>query len=429
VLLAAYSARSNLGANLMKTATATKFKETEIGSIPEEWEAIELQNIVDFSNGKTSPERFDSGKFPVYGANGIIGFSDKANSPKGSMIVGRVGAYCGSVYFSNTESWVTDNAIKGNAKEKNDPYFLYYLLGTLRLNERAGGSGQPLINQSILNSIIIGKPPQDEQKQIAEILSSLDDKIELNRKINANLEKLASTLFKQWFVDFEFPDKNGKPYKSSGGKMIDSELGKIPDGWKTSILGEYINLDRGLSYKGKYLCNDGVPMLNLGTFDISGGMKFSGLKYYNGEHKNRNLVHPGDIVIANTDITQSREILGRAVMVADNFSVQDILFTHHIYAVRFLKKISRQFVYSLIITSGFKSNAITYATGTTVLFLPKDAVLGYKFILPNDIIQQKFENIIDDIKEKMEIGDKEIFILIKLRDSLLSRLMSGKIRI
>ena len=201
----------------MKSYT-TKFKETEIGPIPEEWGTVCLEELVDFSNGKTSPSRFDGGKFPVYGANGIIGFSGHTNSPKGSLVVGRVGAYCGSIYFSDAESWVTDNAIKGNAKGNTNPRFLFYLLKTLGLNERAGGSGQPLINQSILNSIMVQDPPQIEQKQIAEILSSLDDKIELNRKINANLGKLASTLFKKWFVDIG---------------------DKLPEGWRMELMTGY----------------------------------------------------------------------------------------------------------------------------------------------------------------------------------------------
>ena len=196
----------------MKSYT-TKFKETEIGPIPEEWGTVCLEELVDFSNGKTSPSRFDGGKFPVYGANGIIGFSGHTNSPKGSLVVGRVGAYCGSIYFSDAESWVTDNAIKGNAKGNTNPRFLFYLLKTLGLNERAGGSGQPLINQSILNSIMVQDPPQ-----IDEILSSLDDKIELNRKINANLGKLASTLFKKWFVDIG---------------------DKLPEGWRMELMTGY----------------------------------------------------------------------------------------------------------------------------------------------------------------------------------------------
>ncbi|MDD3307921.1 MAG: restriction endonuclease subunit S, partial [Acetobacterium sp.] len=235
----------------------TKFKETEIGPIPEDWDAVRLEELVDFTNGKTSPARFDSGKFPVYGANGVIGFSEKTNSVKEAIIVGRVGAYCGSIYFSNNESWVTDNAIKGKAKAKTDPRFLYYLLNTLGLNERAGGSGQPLINQSILNSIIVRRPSDVEQKQIAEILSSLDDKIELNRQVNANLEKMASALFKRWFVDFEFPDENGKPYKSSGGKMVDSELGPMPEGWKVGIIDDLVAVGSGFAFNSNMFTKDG----------------------------------------------------------------------------------------------------------------------------------------------------------------------------
>ncbi len=133
-----------------KTQQNEGYKQTEIGMIPEEWEVKSLDQVAVFNNGKISPKRNVFGKFPVYGSNGIIGFVDKTNSDEDTIVIGRVGAYCGSVYFSKTKCWVTDNAIIGRAKNKNSPLYLFYILKKLDLNKQRAGSGQPLLNQSIL---------------------------------------------------------------------------------------------------------------------------------------------------------------------------------------------------------------------------------------------------------------------------------------
>lgn len=104
-----------------------------------------------------------------------------------------------------------------------------------------GGGAQPQFNANVIAELKIPLPSLSEQSAIAKILSGLDDKIELNRQMNKTLESIGQALFKQWFVDFEFPNEKGKPYKSSGGKMVDSELGKIPEGWMIGCLGDFID--------------------------------------------------------------------------------------------------------------------------------------------------------------------------------------------
>ncbi|WP_006787322.1 restriction endonuclease subunit S [Thiorhodospira sibirica] len=167
-----------------------------------EWAETRVGNLLSFANGRSSPERADGLPYPVYGSNGIIGYASEANSDPGTIIIGRVGSYCGSLYQSPQKCWVTDNAIRAVAKNGNDPRFLYYLLGTLALNSRRAGSGQPLLNQDILSSIPTSAPEPTEQRAIAHILGTLDDKIELNRRRNQTLEAMARALFKDWFVDF-----------------------------------------------------------------------------------------------------------------------------------------------------------------------------------------------------------------------------------
>ncbi|MYK17964.1 hypothetical protein F4055_07320, partial [Candidatus Poribacteria bacterium] len=205
-----------------------------------------LGSLLSLSNGKSSPERSSNLPYPVYGGNGIIGFSNEANSSPGTIIIGRVGSYCGSVHFSNSSCWVTDNAIRAKAMNGNDPRFLFYMLHTLRLNDFQTGSGQPLLNQTILSQIPATIPGLSEQRRIAHILSTLDDKIELNRQMNETLEATARAIFKSWFVDFD-PVRtkilSEEPYlppdvlKLFPDRLMNSELGEIPEGWTVRNLG------------------------------------------------------------------------------------------------------------------------------------------------------------------------------------------------
>ena len=141
---------------------------------------------------------------PVYGSNGIIGFSSENNADENSLIVGRVGSYCGSIYHSKIKCWVTDNAIIGIPKLTGESEFWYFLLTKLQLNSYRSGSGQPLLNQSTLNSISILIPEHHSvRSMIGKQLFSFENKIHLNNQINQTLEAIAQAIFKSWFIDFE----------------------------------------------------------------------------------------------------------------------------------------------------------------------------------------------------------------------------------
>ena len=131
--------------------------------------------------------------------------------------------------------------------DENDNIFIYYLLKNNIdiIENHANGSTFKEISGSVMKSLEFGIPSLREQKAIAHILSTLDDKIEVNNQINKTLENMAQAIFKQWFVDFEFSNEDGEPYKSSGGEMIDSELGEIPEGWETVKLGDYVEVKYG----------------------------------------------------------------------------------------------------------------------------------------------------------------------------------------
>ncbi len=149
-----------------------------------EWKTVTLSSIISFSNGKKRPK--NSGCIPVYGGNGVLDYAN-SNNYENCIIIGRVGVYCGSVYYENGKCWVSDNAIAALPLDFTDVHFVYYLLKSLHLNERHIGTSQPLLTQGILNNIECNIPELSEQKRIASILYEIDSKIAVNTAINENL--------------------------------------------------------------------------------------------------------------------------------------------------------------------------------------------------------------------------------------------------
>jgi len=411
--------------------TETKFKETELGEIPEDWEVKELGDCFEVNTGKGVPvsKRLSKGKYCLMGGNGIIGYTEDFLVNGDYILTGRVGTI-GKVIFKSGKFWISDNAMYIGSKGKNNIKFIYYFLKKADFTFLNVGSTQPLIKQSDLKKMNIPFPKDTEQFSIAKILSDLDAKVELNQEMNKTLEAIGKAIFKRWFIDFEFPNEKGEPYKSSGGEMVDSELGEIPKGWQVGKLKDFIFVERGLSYKGSGLSEEGIPMINLGNIAPNNHFRYEGLKYYSGEYKERNLVKPGDLVIANTDITQNREVLGSCLVVPDDLGSDKVIFTHHIYAVRHKNStLSNHFISFLLQIPEYRERASGFATGTTVLALPEDAILDFNFVLPTENLMKKYDTMLTYIKNKAAENIKESKNLSTIRDSLLPKLMSGKIRV
>lgn len=290
---------------------------------------------------------------------------------------------------------------------------------------------QPTFNLRDVGRLPIPIPPKHELLAIEGILSPIDEKIELNQEMNKNLEEIGKAIFRRWFIDFEFPNVDGKPYKSSGGEMVFNEdLGiETPEEWRIGKLGQFIDLDKGLSYKGEFLSEKGIPMINLGTMAPKAGFINEGMKYYIGDYKEKHLVRAGDIVIANTDLTQKREVLGSPAIVPPYLESDNVLFTHHIYAVRNNSFLPSLFIYYLLQLGEYRDRVIGFATGTTVLALPRDAILDYNFVVPDETVLQKFNHLASLLINRTNLCIEQDRTLSQLRDYLLPKLMSGKIRI
>ena len=215
--------------------------------------------------------------------------------------------------------------LQADEKILNKTYLLYalkYKPFKDRILGKASGTTVFGIRASELKEVELEVPSLETQDRIAALLGAIDDKIALNKKINATLESMAKTLYDYWFVQFDFPDENGKPYKTNGGKMTyNSELGRdIPAGWEIETLEGKISITRGISYSTETLSagTEGMPMINLASVDRKRNYIPSGLKFFIGDVPNEKKLQARDMLIACTDLTRQAEIIGSPILVMND---------------------------------------------------------------------------------------------------------------
>ncbi|MGH8426888.1 MAG: restriction endonuclease subunit S [Gammaproteobacteria bacterium] len=412
-----------------------------------EWRVSTWGDEVSFEYGKALRGHEKSqGRVRVFGSNGPIGWTDEPLAQGPGVILGRKGAYRG-VQFSREPFFVIDTAYYVLPKSELDMRWLYYAIKHHKLGEVDDGSPIPSTTRAAVYMLDLDVPPLSEQRAIAHILGALDDKIELNRRMSETLEAMARALFKSWFVDFDpvrakmegrwkrvqsLPGLPAHLYDVFPDRLVDSELGEIPEGWEARRLGDLADIDKGLSYKGAGLADDGgLPMINLGCFAGGGHFKAENIKRYRGDYKDRHLVQSGDLVIANTDVTQQRVILGSPALVPKLDGERHFLFTHHTFACRFKPGAVRwrRFAYFALLQPEFREIAEGFATGTTVLALPRDGLIEYSVVLPPESLLMAFERQVSPILSAADVGLRQSRTLAALRDTLLPKLISGELRV
>jgi type I restriction enzyme, S subunit len=228
-----------------------------------------LGNLIEFQRGFDLPKsKFIEGEYPVQSSNGILGYHNEYKVEGPGITIGRSGTVglphlleC-NFYPHNTSLFVKDF-------KDNDVNYIYYLLKSLKLGDKKSGSGVPTMNRNHLHPLKI-KAHLDNtvQKSIAKVLSDIDSKIECNNKINTELEMMANLIYKNWFIQFDFPDVNGRLYKTSGGKMVYNEELKreIPYSWIGTSIGKILHTELGgtPSTKVEEYWNGNIPWLNSG---------------------------------------------------------------------------------------------------------------------------------------------------------------------
>ena len=330
-------------------------------------------------------------------------------------------------------------------RSKVDPEFVTLYLkspeGQHQLLANSSQVGVPSIAQPVtyLRSIEIPIPPLPEQHDIAHVLGTLDDKIELNRRMNRTLEEMARAIFQDWFVDFgptrakmEGLDPYLPPelWDLFPDELVDSELGEIPEGWDVKPVGDCISLERGLSYKGSGLASKGIPMHNLNSVHEGGGYKNNGIKFYKGEFKDRHVTRPDDVIVPNTEQGHDRLLIGFAAIVPKRFGEYG-LFSHHIFRIRPQNSsgLSPDFICHLLNTRAMHDTVSGYATGTTVNMLPADALRLPITVVPPERVIDVFSRISKTARTRQEKFIQESQVLTEQRDNLIPKLVSGDFRI
>ncbi len=402
-------------------------------------------------NGKSSPSRAITGEYPVYGSNGIIGYSDEYNANENTIIIGRVGSYCGSVYISGKKCWVTDNAIIGTAKNENESHFWFYLLKKIDLNNYSTGSGQPLINQTIINTISVTIPKLSEKRvSIGHFLRHFDQKINLSLNINQSLEQMSQTLFKSWFVDFDPVIDNaldaGNPIpealqsraelrqkvRSSAdfkpllveirslfpSEFEETELGWVPKGWTLKSVAKSINISPSIKLPknkiAKYVDMKSLPTQGYSISDIIEKPYSGGAKFQNN-----------DTLFAR--ITPCLEN-GKTGFV-DFLDEKETAFgSTEFIVMRGTPQVHYLYVACLARENNFRLHAIQNMVGSSGRQRVQNSCFDSFYIaIPTPAVMSLFSGKVSSYFDKMYFCNLENKSLTALRDTLLPKLISGEL--
>ncbi len=310
--------------------------------------------------------------------------------------------------------------VKDENKYSNDFLYYYLIQDHVRydLASSAGGSAnQANINPQNIKDLKISLPPIEEQKFIAKILSDLDNKIEVNNKINKRLEDMAQAIFKHWFVDFEFPNEEGKPYKSSGGEMVESELGMIPEGWEVSSLSKIANYLNGLAMQ-KFRPEIGKESLKVIKIkELRQGITDNNSDLCSGNIDRKYIVKDGDIIFSWS-----------GSLLVDIWCGGECGLNQHLFKVT-SETYNKWFYYMWTKYHLDKFIKIAEDKATTMGHIKRGELDTSKVLIPNDMDLRKMNSLFDNIIEKITKINIESKKLINLRDTLLPKLMSGEVRV
>lgn len=299
----------------------------------------------------------------------------------------------------------------------------------------------PYLSLQDQRSLKITVPPVAVQQAISALAIGIDDRIDHNRALATNLEAIARTLFKSWFVDFDPVRAKAAGEAPSGlapdlaalfpDRFVDSEMGEIPEGWQAVALSQLVEVERGLSYKGSGLAEreSGRPMHNLNSVLEGGGYKYAGIKYYSGDYKARHLAKAGDIVVANTEQGHKHLLIGCPAIIPASYD--EGLFSHHLYRVRLLTdaKATKNWMYYALMAPEVRDQIIGHANGSTVNMLKPSGLQVPLVVLPPITLCEQFEALAASLRARIENCIAESSALTELRDLLLPRLISGKLRV
>ena len=389
------------------------------------FEPNSLGKFVNFSNGKSSPERSDNFDHPVFGSNGLIGYGGATNAPANTAVVGRVGSYCGSIHFSKNACWVTDNAIKATAKIPEESRFWYYAMLSRDLHDLRAGSGQPLINQTSLKAVLLPVPDTEDRLKIAAILGALDDKIELNRKTSATLEEMARALYRSWFVDFDpvHAKREGRApahMDTQTASFFPDSFGDdgLPEGWEAGTLADISLLNPSKHSKKNHPAQIEYIDLANTKWGLIGAT--TAYQWEDAPSRARMSLAAGDTIVGTV-----RPGNGSFSFVSKN----DLTGSTGFAVLRPKYDRDASLIYLAATDQATIEVLANLADGGAYPAVRPEVVSARKIVLAPDDLLLAFSQEVFPLIAKIEIGKDENQTLAALRDTLLPRLMSGELRV
>ncbi len=330
----------------------------------------------------------------------------------GDVLVSNIRPYFKKIWLANREGGASNDVLVFRPKTEDVANrYLFYILANDKFFDystaSSSGSKMPRGDKAQIMKYPVHLPNLETQKKIADILGTIDEKIELNQRMNETLEQMGQALFRHYFIDNPEAEK-----------------------WEEETLGDIIELRGGLSYKAGFLGDSaaGTPMVTMGCVSGKYRINLGALKYYSGEYKVQHILNPGDMFIATRDVTQDRVLIGSPAIIPE--SLGQAICATNLYRVIKKQDISTEFLYQLMRTRRYREQIIANAKGSTIVMLTKDSVLNYTFRTDFDSTSyQEYVQHAEVLRQKIDRNSEEIQTLTTLRDTLLPRLISGKVKV
>jgi type I restriction enzyme S subunit len=365
------------------------------------WRQLEWGDIATLEYGRALRDyREGRGSTQVFGTNGPIGYTEAPPHSTGpGVIVGRKGAYRG-IHFAPGPFAVIDTAFWLKPTVPLDLRWANYELLTHDINAMDSGSAIPSTSRDAFYRMPVLVPPIEEQRAIAATLGALDDKIESNRRATSVLAELVNSHFVQTV---------------SASNVVHVHLGEI-----TEVV-------KGRSYTSAELDDSSAALVTLKSIDRNGGYKDDGLKPYTGSYKPEQVVRPGEIVVAQTDLTQGAEVVGRGVRVPESARYDTLIASLDLAIVRPKGAMPMEYLVGLLSSESFRQHCRRHVTGTTVLHLAKDAIPTWPAPVIPTSEQLRFATTARALLGRMDALAAESLSHARLRDVLLPELLSGRL--
>ncbi|WP_333674375.1 restriction endonuclease subunit S [Streptococcus parasuis] len=382
---------------------------------------FKLRELLKIYNG-TKYDHLNKGDIPLYGSGGLMSHVNEALYSGEAILLPRKGTLSNIMYV-NESFWTVDTMYYAVVNDKlADAFYLYSYLSQLDLSNLDSGSTLPSMTKSAYESIVVKLPDLKIQKAVATVLFNIRKKLEINNQINQELEAMAKTLYDYWFVQFDFPDENGKPYKSSGGKMVynDQLKREIPEGWGVKQLGDIeTNIVTGKTPSRSIPENFGgdIPFITIGdirgnTFIYSSAETLSDL---GAEEQNKKYLPPNSLCVSC--IATVGEIGFTTQLSQTNQQINSIIFNdvNHMYFLYFALKLF------------FESSKTK--TGNTFANMSKDDFSKILIIYPDSSVIKNYYEKVKSMFDKIKCLQLQNQELTQLRDWLLPMLMNGQVKV